>query len=172
MPTVIGDPQPAEVTALIERRHKLDLDRCDEVWEGVLHMNPAPHRRHARVLQRLAVLLEDPAVAAGLVAAMGDFNLGEPDDYRVPDGGLFRPSPDEVYCPTAALVVEILSPGDETWDKLPFYAAHEVDELLVVDPEEHVVHWMALKSGEYVDVESSDLIALGPAELADQIDWP
>jgi Uma2 family endonuclease len=118
------------------------------------------------------VLLEDPAVAAGLVAAMGDFNLGEPDDYRVPDGGLFRPSPDEVYCPTAALVVEILSPGDETWDKLPFYAAHEVDELLVVDPEEHVVHWMALKSGEYVDVESSDLIALGPAELADQIDWP
>jgi hypothetical protein len=29
-------------------------------------------------------------------------------------------------------VIEIVSPGDESWDKLPFYAAHEVDEALIV----------------------------------------
>jgi hypothetical protein len=55
------------------------------------------------------------------------FNLGEPEDYRVPYGGLFRPGPDEVYVPTAALVVEIISPDDNTWEKLGFYAAHGVD---------------------------------------------
>jgi Uma2 family endonuclease len=34
----------------------------------------------------------------------------------------------------AVLVVEILSPGDETYDKLDWYAAGGVDEVLVVDP--------------------------------------
>jgi len=43
------------------------------------------------------------------------FNLGEPDNYRVPDGGLFRVAPDRMYVPTAELVVEIVSPGDGTW---------------------------------------------------------
>ena len=40
-----------------------------------------------------------------------------------------------VYFPTAALVVEIVSPGDETYEKVPFYAAHGVEEVLVVEPE-------------------------------------
>jgi len=30
---------------------------------------------------------------------------------------------------TVALVVEIVSPGDESWQKLPFYAAHSAGEL-------------------------------------------
>jgi Uma2 family endonuclease len=47
-----------------------------------------------------------------------------------------------VYLPPAALVLEIISPGDETWEKLDFYAAHGVEELLIVDPEEKVVSWM------------------------------
>jgi Uma2 family endonuclease len=103
---------------------------------------------------------------------MGQCNLGDPDDYRVPDGGLFASAPDELYCATAALVIEIVSPGDETWDKLPFYAAHQVDELLIVDPQEQRVHWLALTEGQYVAVEHSRLIELGPAELAEQINWP
>jgi Uma2 family endonuclease len=44
---------------------------------------------------------------------------------------------------TAALV-EILSPADETPAKLPFYAAHQVDELLIVDPQSRTVSWCAL----------------------------
>jgi Uma2 family endonuclease len=171
MPTVVCDPQPAEVTALIERRRKLDLDRCDEVWDGVLHMNPAPHGRHARIESRLSEILGPPARAAGLVP-MGQFNVGYAEDYRVPDGGLLRPGPDELFYATAALVIEIRSPGDETWDKLSFYATQQVDEVLVVDSEEQMVHWMALKAGQYVDIERSGLIALGPVELAEQIDWP
>ena len=101
------------------------------------------------------------------------FNLGEPDDYRVPDGGLFRPGPDDVYLATAALVVEIISPDDKTWEKLGFYAAHQVDELLIVEPRERRVDWLALQAdGEYRPIERSALIALGPAELAERIDWP
>ena len=43
---------------------------------------------------------------------------------RVPDGGWLRPGPDQVYLPTAALVLEVVSPGDDTWKKVPFYAKH------------------------------------------------
>ena len=42
MPTLVRDPQPAEFEALLERRRRLGQDLFDEVWEGVLHMNPAP----------------------------------------------------------------------------------------------------------------------------------
>ena len=67
----------------------------------------------------------DPGTAGGGAGlrALGQFNLGEEGDYRVPDGALVRPGPDAVYLPTAALVLEIVSPGDETWEKLGFYAA-------------------------------------------------
>ena len=172
MATLVLDPQPVELDALLERRRRLGLDHNDEMWKGVLHMNPAPHGRHHRIGQQLAELLGPPATAAGLVPAIGIFNLGEPEDYRVPDGGVHRPGPDQMYYETTALVVEIVSPGDESWDKLAFFAAHEVDEVLIVDPEEHAVHWLGLSDGEYRPIERSGLIDLGPDELAEQIDWP
>jgi Uma2 family endonuclease len=172
MPTMVLDPAPVEIGALLERRRRLGLDRGDEVWEGVLHVNPGPHGRHHRIQQQLAELLGPPSRAAGLIPAVGDFNIGAEDDYRVPDGGLHRPGPDEMYYATAALVLEIVSPGDETWQKLPFYAAHGVDELLIVDPQERAVHWLALRGDSYEPVECSALIDLGPARLAERIEWP
>jgi Uma2 family endonuclease len=173
MPTLVRDPPPAEFQALLERRRSLGQDLLDEVREGVYHMNPAPHRRYAHIAQQLAELLGTPARAAGLVPMISIFNLGEPEDYRVPDGGLFRPRPDEVYVPTAALVVEIISPDDKTWEKLGFYAAHGVDELLIVDPQARRVQWLGRQSdGQYGPVERSALIALGADELAARIDWP
>ena len=173
VPTLVKDPAPAEFEALLERRHKLGQDLLDEVWDGVYHMNPAPHSRHSQVQQQLAELLGPIARNAGLAPRLGIFNLGEPDDYRVPDGGLLRPGPDAVYLPTAALVVEIVSPGDDTWEKLGFYAAHRVDELLIVDPEKRQVDWLGLEpGGEYARIERSRLLDLGPVELAEQLDWP
>jgi Uma2 family endonuclease len=172
MPTLVRDPQPAEFEALLERRQRLGQDLLDEVWEGVYHVNPVPHRKHANVVQQLAVLLDGPTRAAGLVPMVSIFNLGGPDDYRVPDGGVFRPGPDEVFASTAALVVEVVSPQDETWEKLPFYAPHGVEELLIVDPETRRVHWLALSSaGEYQPIDRSELIELSPVELARRISW-
>jgi Uma2 family endonuclease len=173
MPTLVLDPQPRELEQLMERRRVSGLHRLDEVWEGVLHMVPAPTGPHAYIAQQLAELLGAPARAVGLVPAMHEINLGSSEhDFRVPDGCLHREIPRETWFPTAALAVEIRSPGDESWQKLPFYAAHGVDEVLIVDPAEHAVHWLALTDGEYRDVERSGLIDLGPAELAARIDWP
>jgi hypothetical protein len=169
---VLGSPPP-ELEALIERRRQAGVDRLDEVWHGVRHMVPGPSFEHARLSHQLAVLLDGPARIAGLLATMSEFNLGESEqDFRVPDGGLHRPGAAGVGLSTAALVVEILSPGDETWQKLPFFAAHRVDEVLIVDPGGRTVTWLGLRDGEYQPIDRSALIELGPTELADQLDWP
>ncbi len=169
---VLGSPPP-ELEALLERRRQAGVDRLDEVWQGVLHMVPGPNVEHSFISQQLAVLLDAPARRAGLLPGMGEFNLGESEhDFRVPDGGLHRPGAAGVWLHTAALVVEILSPGDESRQKLPFYAAHHVDEVLLVDPADRSVTWLALREGEYEPVQRSRLIELGPLELAERIDWP
>jgi Uma2 family endonuclease len=172
MPTLINEPLPVEFIALLERRRALGQDKLDEVWDGVYHMNPVPHSSHAYVAQQLAVMLDAPAREAGLVPILSNVNLGDSDDYRVPDGALFRTMPDAVFLPTAALVLEIVSPGDETWNKLGFYASHNVDEFLIVDTQEHRVHWLGLTRGEYQPIATSGLIEFGPDELAARLDWP
>ncbi len=167
----MSDPPPGDFAALLERRRRLGVDHHDEVWAGVLHVNPGPHGRHGRVQGQLIQLLGPFARDAGL-GLLGATNLGEADDFRVPDAMLMRPGPDRLFYPTAALVVEIVSPGDETWAKLGFYAAHRVEELLIVDPQERVVHWLALAGEDYEPVAQSGVVGLAASALAERIDWP
>ena len=171
MPTYVSDPQPVEVASLIERRRRLGQDLLDEMWDGVLHMNPAPDIGHGKLETQLARLLGPLVDAAGLTMS-GQFNLGDEDDFRVPDGGLHRGNPSGVWLATAAVVMEIVSPGDETYAKLSFYAAHEVGELLIVDQPGREVKWLGLTAGRYQPLTASGLIDLGPDELAQRIDWP
>jgi len=172
MRTLVSDPPPPEFEELLERRRRWGADRRDEVWEGVLHMNPAPDLSHGGLVMQLGAALLPAAEAVGLLVS-DQFNLGEGlSDYRIPDVGLHRER-SGAWLNTAALAAEILSPGDESWDKLPFFAAHHVDEVLILDPAKHAVHWLALdEQGEYQPVQRSRLIDLGPDQLAEQIDWP
>jgi Uma2 family endonuclease len=172
MRTLVLDPASAGLDAVLERRRRAGADRRDEVWEGVYHVVPGPSGPHADVDSQLAALLRPLAVAAGLTSS-GQFNLGESEqDFRVPDGGLHRDRPGGAWQHTAALVFEIVSPGDESWEKLPYYAARGLDEVLIVNPQERSVSWLALHQGEYRPIDRSGLIALGADELAEQLDWP
>jgi Uma2 family endonuclease len=172
MPTLILDPPPYLFEELLEHRRRMGADRHDEVWKGVYHMVPGPNGPHSFTAQKLAVLLDAPARAAGMHVGM-EFNVGESvDDFRVPDLGVHREQGFGTWAHTAAIVVEILSPTDEAWQKLPFYAEHHVDELLFVDPAERSVTWMALTDGEYRQVERSAVIDMSAGELAARIDWP
>jgi Uma2 family endonuclease len=175
MRTLLPDPPPDELRGpleqLLERRRKQGIDIRDEVWEGVLHMNPVSHWRHAKLQAELNELLGPRARAAGL-DRVAEINIGEPDDFRVPDGALTRPGTGELWNATAALIVEVLSPGDETWQKLPFYAARGVQEALIIDPDAHAVQWFGLTDGDYEPIDRSRLIELGPAELTELLDWP
>ncbi len=174
MRTLVLDPATPGLDEILERRRQSGMDRFDEVWEGVLHLAPAPRGEHADISQQLAEILGASAREAGLVATIAEFNLGESEhDFRIPDGGIHRERPSGVWIATAAIVVEMISPaGDESWEKLPFYARQLVDEVLIVDPPEHAVHWLALTAGTYEPIDHSRLIDMSAADLAERIDWP
>jgi Uma2 family endonuclease len=135
-------------------------------------MNPAPSYGHQRIGQQLAVILDPLARAAGLEAVVGGVNIGTEEDYRIPDASLHERGTRGIYLPSAAVAVEILSPGDESWEKLPFYAAHGVAELVLVDPEQRKVQWLGIGAdGSYQPVDRSSLIELSASELGARLEW-
>jgi Uma2 family endonuclease len=170
MRTIVLGPRTADLDALIARRHALGHDRFDEVWEGEYHMAPAPHSRHGLAVMSIGYALHAAAQRAGLMITDA-FNLGEPDDYRVPDLGLLRAAGD-VFLPTAAMAVEVVSPDDESWLKFDHYAVHGVDEVLIADPADRSIAIFCLVEGAYERTDHSALLDLTAAVLVATIDWP
>jgi len=159
---ILGSSSAGPFAEMLERRCSWGADRHDEVWSGVLHLDRL--RAHADLAQQLGELLSLPARAAGMTVAMGECNFGQAEhEAHELDGALRLTS--------AELVVEIVTPDENSWEKLPFYAAHHVDELVIVDPAERKVFWLVMdQQGGYQFVERSGLIDLDPFKLADQLE--
>jgi len=166
---VVGD-QP-EIRNWLDRRRALGQDGFDEVWEGVYHLAPNARAEHGVVAAGVLVALEGRIRAAGLWGC-GPFNLGEVDDFRVPDGGWFRTAPTGVYLPSAVMVLEVLSPQDETFHKFGFYHAHGVGEVLVADPSERTVACWVRASSEYLPALRSDVLNVSMAAVQAEVRWP
>lgn len=127
---------------LLEWRKRTGADIWDEMWEGVLHMPPMPNRDHQDLMADLLVWLrlwwarpgEHRVYQGRNVASIG----GWPRDYRIPDLVLltqeqFPLDRNEYIEGPPLVVIEIRSPGDETDDKLDFYAGIGVPEVWIVD---------------------------------------
>src|ERR1700722_3665714 len=127
--------------SLLAERRRLGHDRWDEVWEGELHMVPAPHGRHQRLNDKLGVFFELHREQCGLGKTYPETGvkrpfappqreLGDdvPSDYRVPDRSFLLPESLGKFqggwiVGGPEVVLEILSPGDESRAKLPFYSS-------------------------------------------------
>jgi Putative restriction endonuclease len=170
--TVILGEHP-EVEALIARRRELGLDGRDEVWDGLYYVAPHAGIRHSLIQLRLGGLLDGFAAPLGLSVSVA-FNLGVAKDYRIPDLGVHRGSPTDLYVPTAAMVVEVLSADDKTFEKFDFYAAHHVEEILVVDPDQRTIRVWVLDGprGEYRESSDSALLQVAAVRLESMITWP
>lgn len=139
--------------ALLEERRRTGANKRDEMWEGVLHMVPPPSSGHQAFGTDLLLAVAPLAKTRGLrpFYETGVFRPGSSDrDYRVPDLVFARP---EQVTPRGVegaceLVIELVSPGDETYDKLPFYAEVGVREVLVIDPVSRAVELFALRGGK------------------------
>jgi Uma2 family endonuclease len=149
---------------ILDERKRRGADRWDEMWEGVLHMAAAPNKRHTRLQVQLHNWLDTHwARPAGNqvdllinVASVG----GWPHDYRIPDIVLLTPDRfaidrNEYYNGAPTVVVEIRSPGDETWEKLEFYARVGVPEVWVVERDTRVPQVLMLVDGEYVELQAT-----------------
>jgi len=145
--------------SLLEQRRRLGLDRWDEMWEGVLHMSPAPGNEHQRIVSELlfflmGVIREN---ARGTIRIqINVFDESSPvENYRIPDltfvaaGRESLLAEDGVRGGGPDAVIEIRSPGDESYDKLPFFAKLGVREVIVIDRDTKRVEVFALGGGSY-----------------------
>ncbi|GAA1397500.1 hypothetical protein GCM10009613_50290 [Pseudonocardia kongjuensis] len=123
--------------AMLDERRRLGLDGRDEMWDGVLHMVPPPGEPHQGISSELFLILAPLAKRRGLDPRMETGLFRSEHDYRIPDQLYRRPEHRSGRGAEGAdLVVEIRSPGDETYEKIEFYAAAGVRELLVVHPDD------------------------------------
>ena len=77
-----------------------------------------------------------------------------PDDYRIPDLVLLTPDRfaidhDAYFEGAPTVVVEIRSPGDDTMEKLPFYAKLGVPEVWLIDRDSRRPEVLVLQAGQY-----------------------
>lgn len=172
MRTVVLGERPPELGAYLVRRRALGQDRYDEVWEGSYHAAPpGPHPFHGIVDDELGSVLKPYARRSGLIGCI-TFNLGTPDDYRVPDRGYLTEIGPGSFLPTAAVVVEVLSPDDESYEKFAFYASHGVREVLVAHPTQRWVHCYDLQQDPPARAERCESLNVSMATLEAEIAWP
>ena len=140
---------------LLAERRRMGGDRWDEVWEGVLHMVPAPSERHQYFEFELGVALRQMARPLGLRVATDIGFFRAHDDYRQPDLAVYSSDQHSARGLEAAaeLLVEIMSPRDESRAKLPWYAARAVREVLLIDRDSLAVELYACETGVPVRVE-------------------
>jgi Uma2 family endonuclease len=152
--------------ALLDERRAKGLDKSDEMWEGELHMVPPPSDRHQEVGAELFMVLAPLAKQRGLLPRYdpaGLFRPGVDNDWRVPDQMYARPEhrSERGIEGRASLVVEILSPHDETYQKLDWYASVGVGEVLVIEPMTRRVELYRNRAGRMERVEPVVIEALG-----------
>jgi len=145
----------------LEERRRLDLDRFDEVWDGVLHVVPAPNADHQRVESNLEHVLR-PLVAAAGLEILHNFSVYDPSsvdqDYRTPDIVVAQSSliAKRGVEGRAEIVIEILSPNDESYDKMPFYAQHGSREMWIIDPVTRAIEVYVLRGKTFVAIAPND----------------
>jgi hypothetical protein len=170
MTTVIHG-ENLELEALLERRRALGQDGSDEIWEGVYHVVPHANSRHALVQIEVTSELRRLVKWNGY-RVTGEFNLGEPDDFRVPDFGVHSGVVTDLYLPTALAVGEVLSPQDSTYEKFGFYHSRGVQEILVTDPIRRTVQCWLRGPDRYTESDTVECARISTEDLAKLIDWP
>jgi len=150
----------------LAERHRLGHDKRDELWEGVLHMVPPGSFAHGSVSLDLAIALVTIAKRRGLLvrtSEIGVFNPKVDKSYRIPDVCIGRPEHvSERGFEGAELVVEVLSPNDESRKKFDFYARVGVREVWLVEPKTRETEIYALRDGRYDPVPFVSGIATSP----------
>jgi len=147
----------------LERRRRIAADRWDEMWEGELHIPPAPTFEHQDLAGAMENWLRNHWAQPHGSKVYHQVNVaspgGWPDDYRIPD--LVLLTPDRLHIkkreyadggPT--VVVEIRSPGDESVEKLSFYARIGVQEAWIIDRDTKVPELYLLRGENYEQATS------------------
>ena len=150
-------PQPAAIdTRPPEARER------DEVWHGVTHMSPSPTVSHQDFLGDLRWYVKRFWAVPNGGCVHQEVNITTPEDeddwtnnFRIPDlvlldAGRLTFDKDTYIVGPPLVVVEIRSPGDESYEKLPFHAGLGVPEVWIIHRDTKVPEIRVLsEDGEY-----------------------
>jgi Uma2 family endonuclease len=141
MSMLITDPSISD--RLKAERVAAGADVFDEVWEGVYVMSPMADDEHQDIQLGFAAAIKAACGWDSGTEVRAGVNVSDRVDdwtqnYRVPDVAVFLPGGQAVNCGThwrggPDLVVEVISPFDQTRQKLPIYESIGVREVLLVD---------------------------------------
>lgn len=163
--------------AMLEERRRLGIDGRDEMWDGVVHVVPPAGDAQQEVQSDLFPVLQPLAKARGLVARFETGLYRATDDYKVPDQLFCRPDQrSQRGAEGAELVVEVRSPGDETYEKIDWYAARGVREMLIIHPEGRRFELLRAVGGRLLPVSADaggvvrcEVLALGLATVDEKL---
>lgn len=147
---------------LVERlraeRAATGADRYDEVWEGVYIMSPIANNEHQELIAFLTEVLGEIVRRGRLGIVLPGTNITDREDdwtqnYRVPDVAVFLNSTRAQNRGTHWLGgpdfgIEIVSPDDNSHEKIPFYESVNTRELLILDRDPWSLEMFRLEAGQ------------------------
>lgn len=165
MAIMVLDPYVEE--QILAERAGSDGDQYDEVWEGVYIVTPLPNDQHQEIVSALDSILHQIIAEAKLGKVRPGVNLSDREqgweqNYREPDVAVFLRDTKAVnhgahWQGAADFLVEIISPGERTRDKIPFYSSLGVVELLIIDRAPWTLELYRQLDGQLTKVGQSDL---------------
>jgi Uma2 family endonuclease len=128
---------------LIAERRRTGADRYDEVWDGEYVVSPLANLEHQDLAGALVAIFRQivgfgPDVFCQPGANVSDQEVHWTKNFRCPDVVVALPGcraqrRDTHWYGGPDLVVEIVSEGDASYEKLAFYEQIGVREVLIVD---------------------------------------
>jgi Uma2 family endonuclease len=148
-------------------RRATGADRYDEVWDGVYVIAPGPDNQHQELIAHIIYVFQSAIGLPGLGEVLLGVNITDCEtswehNYRIPDVCVFLRGGRAQNRVTHFLggpdfVVEIISPDDRSREKLGFYAAIGVRELLLIDRSPWRLELYQLRGDQLAQVGESSL---------------
>lgn len=165
MPTLILDPVSEAAFQAI--RATEPGSQYDEVWDGVTVIMTLPNDEHQDLVMELCLACRAVTNRAAGDRVRPGINVsdrasGWQNNFRIPDAAVFLAGTSAI-CHVSHwqggpdFGVEIISPDDQTRDKLTFYADVKTRELLIIDRDPWQLELYQLVNGVMVLVGVSSL---------------
>ena len=165
MATIIRDADLER--RLISERQRIGADKYDEVWEDVYMMAPAPNIEHQQIVMRLTIALDQIINETQMGEVFPGVHVSDREDdwktnYRVPDVAVFLNGGQAINREThwyggPDLTIEVISPDDQAREKISFYSAIGVRELLLISRDPWQLELLRNIDGALLNVKVSDL---------------
>ena len=154
-----------ECQDLIRQRKAWELDRYDEVWDGLYVIPPNVNNEHQQIVARVAAIMQDVIGWPGLGEVCPGVNVSDrkkkwEKNYRIPDVAVFLKGGKAVNLGTHWFggpdwLTEVLSPGEEAHEKFDFYAKVGVREVLLIDRDPWSIELHRLEDRQFMLVGKS-----------------